>query len=56
MGFKFQRQTGSHKIYKNSQGTRITVPDHAGKIIHPKIIKTILNDTGMTVNEFILYL
>jgi predicted RNA binding protein YcfA (HicA-like mRNA interferase family) len=53
MGFEFQRQTGSHKIYKNNDGLRITVPDHAGKIIHPKIIKTILNDTGITVDEFI---
>jgi predicted RNA binding protein YcfA (HicA-like mRNA interferase family) len=56
MGFEFQRQSGSHKIYKNSHGIRITVPDHSGKIIHPKIIKTILHDTGITVDEFISYL
>jgi predicted RNA binding protein YcfA (HicA-like mRNA interferase family) len=56
MGFGFQRQSGSHKIYKNCHGIRITVPDHSGKIIHPKIIKTILHDTGITVDEFISYL
>ncbi len=53
MGFEFQRQTGSHKIFKNADGIRITIPDHAGKIIHPKIVKTILNDSKITVDEFI---
>lgn len=52
-GFVFTRQEGSHKIYRNADGIRATVPDHAGKIIHPKIIKTILVDTGWSLDEFI---
>ncbi|MFZ8829577.1 MAG: type II toxin-antitoxin system HicA family toxin [Armatimonadota bacterium] len=36
MGFYLARQSGSHKIYKNQEGKRVTVPYHAGKIIHPK--------------------
>jgi len=35
-GFFFARQSGSHKIYKNKEGKRTTVPYHAGKILHPK--------------------
>jgi predicted RNA binding protein YcfA (HicA-like mRNA interferase family) len=35
-GFIMTRQSGSHKIYKNSEGRRVTVPFHTGKILHPK--------------------
>ena len=52
-GFRFTRQEGSHKIFRNEDGVRATVPDHAGKTIHPKIIKTLLVDTGWTLDEFI---
>ena len=44
-GFKFSRQSGSHKIYKNSKGQRVTIPFHGSKVLHPKIIKSILRDT-----------
>lgn len=52
-GFKFSRQTGSHKIFKNKKGKRITVPYHSGKIIHPKVLISIINDAELTVEEFI---
>ncbi len=52
MGFHFTRQSGSHKIYKNNEGKRVTIAYHSGKILHPKIIKSILNDVGISVYEF----
>jgi len=48
-GFVFSRQSGSHKIYKNRQGKRVTVPFHGGKILHPKILKSILKDAGLEI-------
>jgi len=51
-GFYLARTSGGHRIYKNSAGKRVTVPFHAGKTLHPKILKSILNDTGWTVEEF----
>ena len=48
-GFSLARQSGSHKIYRNGDGIRVTVPFHAGKILHPKIVKRILDDTGIEV-------
>lgn len=51
--FKFSRQTGSHKIFKNQKGKRVTVPYHTGKIIHPKVLLSIINDAELTVEEFI---
>jgi len=52
-GFSLARQSGSHKIYKNISGVRVTVPDHAGKILHPKILKQICKDAGITPDELV---
>ena len=52
IGFELVRQSGSHKIYRNQQGKRITVPYHSGKTLHPKIIKSILLDTDLTIERF----
>lgn len=40
-GFEFVRSKGSHRIYKEG-GRRIIVPFHAGKLLHPKVVKQIL--------------
>lgn len=55
-GFIMVRQSGSHKIYKNSEGRRATVPFHSGKILHPKILKSILNEADLSVEELKKYL
>lgn len=52
VGFKLVRQSGSHQIFRNEAGRRITLPAHTGKILHPKILKRILADADLTVNEF----
>ena len=43
-GFSLSRQSGSHMIFYNEKGVRITISKHASKIIHPKIVKNILRD------------
>ncbi|MGB7417438.1 MAG: type II toxin-antitoxin system HicA family toxin [Thermosynechococcaceae cyanobacterium] len=40
-GFKLLRSEGSHRIYGKNR-LRVVIPFHAGKILHPKIIKQIL--------------
>ena len=49
-GFSLARQSGSHMIYKNPAGKRVTVPFHAAKILHPKLLKSILRDAGIEPN------
>ena len=51
-GFSLARQSGSHKIYKNVKGQRVTVPYHAGKTLHPKVLQSILRDADLTVERF----
>ena len=50
-GFSLARQSGSHKIYKNKQGKRVTIPFHGNKILHPKVLKSILTDTDISPEE-----
>jgi len=40
-------------IYINPSGRRVSVSAHAGKVLHPKVIKSILADAGLTVEGFI---
>lgn len=51
LGFSVVRQSGSHIIYKNAEGKRATVPYHAAKILHPKVLKSILRDAGITSED-----
>lgn len=50
-GFILVRQSGSHKIFRNDQGVRVTVPCHAGQILHPKILRAILTDADLSFND-----
>ena len=50
-GFSLARKSGSHKIYKNNQGKRVTIPFHGNKILHPKVLKSILTDANISPEE-----
>jgi predicted RNA binding protein YcfA (HicA-like mRNA interferase family) len=39
--FELLRSEGSHRIY-GKQSRRVVVPFHSGKILHPKIIKQVI--------------
>ena len=51
VGFSLARQSGSHQIYKNAAGRRVTVPFHASAILHPKVLKNILRDADISVED-----
>ncbi len=40
-GFKHIRSKGSHRIYQKGK-ERFVLPFHKGKILHPKIIKALI--------------
>ena len=52
VGFSLVRQSGSHKIYRDKEGKRVTVPYHTGKILHPKVLRSILRDADVPVERF----
>jgi predicted RNA binding protein YcfA (HicA-like mRNA interferase family) len=38
-------------IYKNAEGKRATVPFHAARVLHPKILKSIMWDAGLSAED-----
>jgi len=40
-GYELIRSSGSHRIYFK-EGRRIVIPFHAGRDLHPKIVKQVL--------------
>jgi len=51
-GFSLSRQSGSHRIYRNTEGRRVTIPYHSGKTLHPKVMNSVLKDAGLSADEF----
>ncbi|NWG14001.1 MAG: type II toxin-antitoxin system HicA family toxin [Acidobacteria bacterium] len=43
-GFVLLRTKGSHRIYGKGE-SRIVVPFHSGRMLHPKIVKSVLEAT-----------
>lgn len=57
LGFTYSHTTGSHMVYKHSDGRRTTIPHHAGEEIGPGLLnKIIKKDLGITREEFLKYL
>ena len=50
-GFLLARQSGSLMIFKNPAGKRATVPYHASKDLHPRLIKSILREANLSVED-----
>lgn len=53
LGFSEVRQKGSHKQFRHPDGRITTVPFHQGKDISPILLKQIIKDIGITVEEFL---
>ena len=51
-GFSVLRIKGSHHFLQHPDGRRTVVPVHSGETIGPGLLKKILNDVEMTVEEF----
>lgn len=52
LGFEKSHQHGSHLTLKRpSDGRRVTVPLHAGRTLKKSLLKGILKDIGLTVEE-----
>ncbi|MBI2469660.1 MAG: type II toxin-antitoxin system HicA family toxin [Planctomycetes bacterium] len=53
LGFVEVRQRGSHKQYRHSDGRCTTVPFHTGRDISPILLRQIVKDIGLTVEDFL---
>ena len=53
LGFLKYHQVGSHAQFKDGRGKRVTVPIHSGKDLNKKILKGIIDDIEISIEEFI---
>ena len=51
-GFKWQRRQGSHNTFKNSEGRIIVIPNHGAQVIVRPLLRKILRDMGISMNEY----
>ena len=53
LGFKKIRQKGSHVFYRHLNGRTTTVPNHKGQDLAKPLVRAILNDIEISVDDFI---
>ena len=53
LGFEFDRQKGSHAVYiRPSDKRRIVIPVHKGRDLKPGTLRGLIDDMGLSVEEF----
>ena len=57
-GFVINRIVGSHHVlvYPGDPTRTVTVPVHAGRDLKPGTLRSIIRQTGLTVEEFVEHL
>ena len=56
LGFEKIRQKGSHVFYKHPNGRTTTVPHHKGRVLVRPLIREILREIEITVDDYNKYL
>jgi predicted RNA binding protein YcfA (HicA-like mRNA interferase family) len=52
IGFVKMRQKGSHAFYRHADGRTTTIPFHVGKDIPRPLLRKILNEIKISVDEY----
>ena len=55
LGFIEVRRRGSHKQFAHADGRRTTVPVHLGRDIAPVLLRRIIKDVGMSVEDLLAH-
>lgn len=52
LGFNKVRQKGSHAFYQHPDGRTTTVPHHRGRVLARPLIREILREVQLSVDEY----
>jgi len=52
LGFAKVRQKGSHAFYRHEDGRTTTIPHHSGKDLPRPLLRTILREISLSVDEY----
>lgn len=56
LGFERIRQKGSHVFYRHSDGRTTTIPNHKGRDLARPLVREILKEIELSVNDFLAQL
>jgi predicted RNA binding protein YcfA (HicA-like mRNA interferase family) len=51
-GFRWVRREGSHNTFRNEGGSIIVIPDHGSQVIVRPLLRKILRDMGISLEEY----
>jgi predicted RNA binding protein YcfA (HicA-like mRNA interferase family) len=51
-GFEWVRREGSHNTFRSADGRIIVIPDHGRQVIVRPLLRKIIRDIGLTVDEY----
>ncbi len=51
-GFEWVRRRGSHNTFRSPDGQVIVIPDHGNQVIVRSLLRQIVRDMGLTVDEY----
>jgi predicted RNA binding protein YcfA (HicA-like mRNA interferase family) len=51
-GFHWVRTKGSHNTFRNAEGRIVVIPDHGSQVIVRPLLRKILRDMGLSVEEY----
>lgn len=51
-GFRWVRRVGSHNTFRDNTGKIIVIPDHGSKVIVRPLLRKILRDMSISLEEF----
>ncbi len=52
VGFKWVRQRGSHNTFRSADGRIIVIPDHGREVMVRSLLRKIIRDLGLTIEEY----
>lgn len=51
-GFEWVRCRGSHNTFRSADGRIVVIPDHGKQVIVRPLLRRIIRDMGLTVDEY----
>jgi predicted RNA binding protein YcfA (HicA-like mRNA interferase family) len=51
-GFEWVRRKGSHNTFRNAEGRIVVLPDHGSQVIVRPLLRKVVRDLGLTVDEY----
>jgi len=51
-GFNWVRRRGSHNTFRSQDGKVVVIPDHGHHVITRPLLRKIVRDMGLTVEEY----